>query len=169
MLFRLFEQRVTEAELARHHRRLQLGTLRRRMSGIPAPDWPLDLWDSPDANTLQELTQRVAIGGRAIRLVRRLLFSPAASRHGYNHPASAPRAGRCPAGTWQPPVRLPRPATSLLADQPGIAGCSECSLCADCGKYQRWSRLSSRPPRRCRCNAIPRWFGLTVIPNCRDR
>jgi len=130
--------------------------------------WPLELGGFLDADMLQELMQRATIGERVMRLVRRLPFSSArdpAPIQSYS--VSAEGRSRCPAGTWQPPVRLPRPASSLLVDQPGIAGCSEC--CADCGKYQRWSRLSSRPPRRCRCNAIPRWFGLTVIPNCRDR
>jgi hypothetical protein len=66
---------VTEAELARHHRRLQLGTLGRRMSGKPAPDWPLDLGYSLGADTPQELMQRVAIAEGVMRRVRRLLFS----------------------------------------------------------------------------------------------
>src|SRR5712692_2664422 len=40
---------------------------------------------------------------------------------------------------------------------------------ACCGMNQRESRVSSRPARRWRCSAIPRWFGLTVIPSSRER
>jgi hypothetical protein len=46
-----------------------------------------------------------------------------------------------------------------------IAGCEP----AGCGMNQRESRVSSRPARRWRCSAIPRWFGLTVIPSSRER
>ena len=91
-------------------------------------------------------------------------------------PAAVSNAFCCPIRTWRGPsatllrLRAPiSPARSGGASQLVIACWSECSLCADGGKCQRWSRFSSRPARRCRCNAIPRWFGLTVIPNCRDR
>jgi hypothetical protein len=45
------------------------------MSSKPAPDWPLDLGDSLDADTLRELMQRVAIAEGVMRRVRWLLFS----------------------------------------------------------------------------------------------
>jgi hypothetical protein len=37
------------------------------------------------------------------------------------------------------------------------------------GAARGLGRAYSRPARRWRCSAIPRWFGLTVIPNSRDK
>jgi hypothetical protein len=77
------------------------------------------------------------------------------------------------------PDRLRPPACdAALADGPGplvnvlvhsVIACCERSLRAACGRNQFPSRLSRRPARRWRCKAMPRWFGLTVSPNSRDR
>ena len=52
--------------------------------------------------------------------------------------------------------RIGGPA-SLQSAHPAAPDCA--------GGYHRWSRCSSRPPRRCRCSATPMWFGRTVCPS----
>src|SRR6201987_4445871 len=76
---------------------------------------------------------------------------------------------------WRRPLRQRRSVLRQLRCGAEDAAASHSSICrqpviADCcGRNQRESRVSSRPARRWRCSAIPRWFGLTVMPNSRER
>ncbi len=107
----------------------------------------------------------------AARWVGRLVRNAGAG--GFGH-----RAGLHAGAGQRPPIaavtgavreaRLPPPAGSGLSarGQPAIA---DCSADPPRGMNQRESRLSSRPARRWRWSAMPRWLGRTLMPNSLER
>src|SRR5208283_259759 len=70
-------------------------------------------------------------------------------------------------GGWMGIIPIGHPPWTMLADSRPHKH-TDLSY-AEASWYQRPSRFSSRPARRWRCSAIPRWFGRTVSPNSRER
>jgi hypothetical protein len=108
------------------------------------------------------LTRRAAdFLGEPQVTVHRIGDSAAKQFHGGRAEIRSQRSAR-PGGQRFPRMHGRRSllqGTMLSSSRPMLVGTND----------HRPSASSNRPARRCRCSAMPRWFGRTCIPKCSER